>query len=251
MTKLSYFFCFFLAFTAAFAQPNATPKTPASPAHSNNDWEQQQIQLQKEILQRATRYGDAQALKNAYYTLIAIDSTAGGYRDSLLNIYFGSQSYVSAILLGRELNKQDPKNQTSLAILAYSEQNMGLTIEAIDHFKQLYELGKNPVDLYQAAALEFKLQRFLECNISLEKILQQPETEQAKIYIAYNERQGQNVALKAACFNIRGLIAANTGKKEEARALFNQALKLEAEFELAKNNLSQLDAPEKPNAGGK
>lgn len=249
MTKLTYFFCLFFAFSVAFAQPNATPKTPASTP--SNDWKQQQIQLQKEIVQRATRYGDAQALKQAYYTLIAIDSTAGGYRDSLLNIYFGSQAYVSAILLGRELNKQNPKNQTSLAILAYSEQNMGLTIEAIDHFKQLYELGKNPVDLYQAAALEFKLQRFLECNISIEKIMQQPETEQAKIYIAYNERQGQNVALKAACLNIRGLIAANTGKKEEARTLFSQALKLEPEFELAKNNLTQLDAPEKPNTGGK
>lgn len=226
--------------------PSPSPTSVNTPAsHNTHDWKQQQIALQQEIYKRALRYGDANAIKTSLYTLIALDSTAGGvhYKDSLLNVYYGSQGFVSAVLLGRELHKENEKNETTLAILAMSEQNLGLAIEALDHYKKLYELSQNPGDLYQAATLEFKLQRMLECNNSLDRIMANPKSDKEQIYIAYNEKQGQNIPIKAAVYNIRGFIANSANKVEEAKAAYKQALAIFPEFELVKNNLEALEHP--------
>lgn len=243
-----------LAFqTTLFAQKGK----PTPPVANNNttppvSWKTEMVQLQKSIYANAAKYNDIVAAKDALYALIELDPTGGGtasYKDSLLNLFYGSQQYVSAVLLGRELHDQDPKNKSRLAILALAEQNLGVYVESLDHYKKLYDLSQNPSDLYQAAVLEFQLQRYLECNISLDKILSNPASEKEKIYIAYNQQQGQECPLKAAAFNIKGYSAQSMNKMDDAKMMFNEALKVFPEFELAKNNIKQLENPQPQGQG--
>lgn len=260
-------FCVFLLQGVLFAQ-NQKGKIPATPTSSNPtpppaptpSWKTEMVQLQKSIYVNAAKYNDFAAAKSALYTLIELDPTGSGtasYKDSLLNLFYGSQQYVSAVLLGRELHKDDPNNKSRLAILALSEQNLGILVESLDHYKLLYGLSKSPADLYQAAVIELELQRFLECNLSLDKILADPASEQEKIYIAYNNQQGQQCPLKAAAYNMKGFSAQNLKKDEEAKGFYQKALQIYPEFELAKNNLKLLEnppskeTPTKPNTGGK
>lgn len=241
------FFSTFLSLTffssVAIAQKTPAP-TPAAPA-KNADARTEAIGIQKTIYQNALKYGDANTAKTALHTLIALNATDASYKDSLLTAYFSSQASVSAVLLGRELNTADPNNKTTLAILAASEQSVGLITESLDHYKKLYALSKSPADLYQGATLEFRLQRVAECKASLDAILANPASEKEEVYISYSEREGQNVPLKAACWNIMGFLAQTQNNKEAAKECFNKALQIFPEFALVKNNLEYLENPPK------
>lgn len=243
-TIFSTIFSLTVLCSVTFGQKSTSPTPNLAPAKSA-DSRPEDIAIQKAIYQNAVKYGDANTAKTALHTLIALNATDAAYKDSLLNLYFSSQSMVSAVLLARELNTADPNNKVTLAILAASEQGIGLITEALDHYKKLYALSKSPSDLYQAATLEFRLQRIAECQATLEAILANPASEKEQVYISYGERDGQNVPLKAAAWNIMGFLAQSKNNKEAAKECFNKALQIFPEFTLVKNNIEYLDNPPK------
>ncbi len=87
-----------LAFqTTLFAQKGK----PTPPVANNNttppvSWKTEMVQLQKSIYANAAKYNDIVAAKDALYALIELDPTGGGtasYKDSLLNLFYGSQQF--------------------------------------------------------------------------------------------------------------------------------------------------------------
>jgi len=215
----------------------ANPATPAPPVSSKGN---PSVEIEKNIYKRALRYGDAAQAKDALYHLIEIDSAGANYKDSLLALYFGAQSYVSSTLLGREILVANPKDSRTLGVVAASEQALGLFTEALDHYKTLYGIAKDPNDLYQMATIEYRLERMGECKAHLVEVVQNPASEKGEVYLAYNEKEGQNVPLRAAAYNILGFIA-QKDEPEAAKKLFEKALELEPKFLLAKNNLEQIN----------
>lgn len=228
----------------AFGQKDkkANPINPATLTPPTSVKANPAVEMEKSIYKRALRYGDAAQAKDALYHLIEIDSEGANYKDSLLTLYFGAQSYVSATLLGREILEANAKDTRTLGMVAASEQSLGLFTEALDHYKTLYEIAKDANDLYQIATIEYRLERMGECKAHLLEVIQSPNSEKSEIYLAYTEKEGQNVPIKAAAYNILGFIArkddANTAKK-----LFEEALKIKSDFVLAKNNLDQMSSP--------
>lgn len=244
MKKSVLFICLLITLVCVQAQKKTNTPVPTSEITVVAKPDPgKEIALQKSIYKRAMRYGDADMAKNALFYLIEIDSTGGAYKDSLLALYFSSRAYVNAVLLGRELYKENAKSQNTVAILAASEQTLGLITESLDHYKALFALSNSPADLYQVAMLEYRLERMGECKVSLERIIAHPNAEKENVYIAYNEKEGQNVAVKAAALNIKGYILLQADQKDAAREAFNQALRLSPEFQLPKNNLYQMDNP--------
>ncbi|MCS7086074.1 MAG: tetratricopeptide repeat protein, partial [Bacteroidia bacterium] len=55
----------------------------------------------------------------------------------------------------------------------------------------------------------------------------------------------QEVKFKAAALNVKGVLYKDKGDKASAKKFFEEALKIEPEFELAKNNLEELNKEEK------
>jgi tetratricopeptide (TPR) repeat protein len=232
-----------LAFAAnVFGQKDkkAMPTNPSTPTPPVATKGNPAAEMEKSIYKRALRYGDAAQAKDALYHLIEIDSAGANYKDSLLALYFGAQSYVSATLLGREILVGSPKDSRTLGVVAASEQSLGLFTEALDHYKTLYSIAKDPNDLYQMATIEYRLERLGECKQHLLEVIQNPNSEKGEVYLAYNEKEGQNVPIRAAAYNILGFIE-RKDRPEDAKKLFEKALELEPKFLLAKNNLEQMD----------
>ena len=235
---------FILLLLICFAGGEAVAQKKKKPGAASGD-----VAMYQGIYQKALKYGDVDMAKTSLYILNEIDNSGPSYRDSLLGLYFAVGAFNNAVLLGRELNEETPNNENTISILAISEQNLGLGKEALEHYDQLYKMNKKPYNLYQIANIQFGMERYGECKRSLETLLASKEADAEKIYINYSQNQGQEVPLKAAALNIQGFVAMKEKALEPAKAAFKKALELFPEFQLAKNNLEQLNKTGLPKEG--
>ncbi|HEY0262400.1 MAG TPA: hypothetical protein VGB95_05200, partial [Chitinophagales bacterium] len=87
---------------------------------------------------------------------------------------------------------------------------------------------------------------FGEASESLNTIVTSPDSEKEEVAISAGKNQTQKVSLKAAAYNVRGIIANELNNKTVAQQNFEEALKASPDFVLAKNNLSALTSPATP-----
>jgi tetratricopeptide (TPR) repeat protein len=90
------------------------------------------------------------------------------------------------------------------------------------------------------ATEQYQLKRYGECVASLDQIIASPESEKQKVNIRV-QGGGQEVIMKAAAYNVRGICASDMGQKDAARENFSKALEIAPDFALAKGNLEALD----------
>lgn len=195
--------------------------------------------VQKAVYRNALKYSDLSIAKSALYTMIALNPADKALKDTLLFLYLNSGSFAQSVLLSREILAENPNNTTVQEIKAVSEQNLGLTKEALDSYEKLYGETKNIYHLYQTAVLQYQLKRYGECNANLDEIIKNEKSGSEKVSINMGQNGAtQEVNLKAAAYNIKGVMMLEGKREEEAKAAFEQALKLQPDFELAKNNYS-------------
>ncbi len=202
---------------------------------------------QKEkVFRLALRYNDFMVARTALYDMIVLKPELTTLKDSLSILYFNIGAYPECILLSKEILEKTPNNPTILEIKAISEQSVGLIKESLADYEKLYASNKNVYHLYQIAALQYELKRFGECDASIAQLLADKEIENKEISIAAGEKKSQKVSLKAAIYNMRGVLALETGKTDIAKTNFNEAIKLNPDFELAKNNMKLLEQKSAP-----
>jgi len=155
-------------------------------------------------------------------------------------LYFNAGAYVQTILLGKEIMEQKPDNKEVLELVAVSEQNLGAQKEALEHYEQLYQLTQSPFHLYQIASLQYSLKRYGECEMSVNRILADPAAGEEMVGITIGKGQTQKVPLKAAAYNMKGVIAMDLSKNDIAKNNFEEALEIFPEFQLASLNLKSL-----------
>lgn len=228
--RLTTFFILALVSTLAFGQSKPVSKSSVKDTLQYN--------LQKAIYKSALRYSDLAVAKSAVYSLMALSPSDKTLRDTLLFLYFNGGSFGQSVLLSREILAEAPSNATVMEIKAVSEQNLGLIKESLESYEKLYAQTKNIYHLYQVSVLQYQLKRYGECNASIESILKDEKALTEKVSINLGEKESQEVVLKAATLNIRGVMQLETKREAEAKASFEEALKLQPDFELAKNNLS-------------
>lgn len=209
--------------------------------------EKSSVEIEKEIYQQAKRYRDFEVARTALYKLIVMsdDTKRAAYRDTLAQFYFETRSYAECILLCTDILTEFPNKLDILNIRAISEQTVGLNKNALEDFEKLNGLEPSLNNVYQIATLQYGLGRFGECEMSINSILIDPKSQEQKIGIIAGQQQ-QNVMLKAAAFNMKGVLYKDLNRKTEAIALFSQALVLEPEFLLAQANLEVLNTELSP-----
>jgi tetratricopeptide (TPR) repeat protein len=168
--------------------------------------------------------------------------------DSLALLYFAGERYAQAYLIGEEIVKNDPKRKDMLELVAVSKQNLGLIKESLADYEKLYAIDKSIFYLYQMATEQYQLKRYGECVASLDQIIASPDADKQKVNIRM-QGGGQEVPMKAAAYNVRGICAVDMGQKDAAKDNFNKAIQIAPDFALAKGNLDALDKDEKPAAG--
>ncbi len=211
--------------------------------------------LEKEVYTHALKYSDLAVAKTAMYKMMALNPSDKTLKDSLLYIYFNASSFGQSILLCRELLAVDGSRSNILEIKAVSEQNLGLVKDALESYEKLFVQSKNIYHQYQIAVLQYQLKRFGECSANIEEIIKNEKSSTEKVNISLSERENQQVVLKAAALNIRGVMLLEANRDDVAKASFAEALKIQADFELAKNNLTLIEkraktatTPAKPKA---
>jgi tetratricopeptide (TPR) repeat protein len=198
------------------------------------------VDHEKNVLKTALNYQDYTVATNALYRLMDLDGNKMIWKDSLCVIYFKTGAYRQSLTIAAELFSERPADQRLMAVIAFSEKNIGLMKEALDMYERLYPLSKDLYDLYEIAGIQFSLKRLGECENSVNKLIDARDSDRIAIDLSYDINQKQTVPVKAAALNLKGAIMQELNKKPEAIHYFNEALKMAPEFMLARKNLQLL-----------
>lgn len=203
------------------------------------------IQAQNKIYQKAYQIAaenmDYSTAINMMCLRIAEKPDDLALRDTLTQLYFSSGAYTQAILQGTKILEKQPKNLTMMEILASSNQAMGRLKEALVYYEQLYTAKKSLNSLYQISVIQYQLQRVGECMGTINQVIANPNAEKEKIRININQMQQQEVFYKAAALNLKGVLEKGLGKLDDAKKSFEEALKINPNFELPKGNIKALN----------
>lgn len=194
---------------------------------------------------------DLQVASNALYNMIALKPEREDLKDSLALVYFAGERFSQAFLVSDEIVRKHPERLDMLEIVAVCKQNLGMVKEALADYEKLYASQKSLYHLYQVATLQYQLQRYGECIASLDMILGNPESAKQPVNISLpNSGGSQQISMKAAAHNVKGICALDLKQPDAAIDNFKKALELEPQFMLAKNNLELANKQSKPASTG-
>jgi len=196
------------------------------------------------IYEQASNYSDFIVAREALYNMLALRPERTGLKDTLTYLYYNSGNHVQVILLGREILQAKPDKADILELVAVSQQNLGLLKDALESFEKLFSITKDVYHQYNIASLQYMLKRYGECSENLNSIIASTDTT-GEVTISDNNGTSQKVPLKAAAFNMRGVIALEINQSDVAKQNFQKALELFPDFALAKSNLDKINAQDK------
>jgi len=195
--------------------------------------------VQMRFYKSALKNYDLQAATVALYTMQAIKPERSDLSDSLALLYFAGERYPQAYLIGESILKENPKRSDMLELVAVSKQNLGMIKEALADYEKLYAIDKSVFYLYQTATLQYQLKRYGECVASLDQIIASADADKQKVNIRV-QNGSQDVPMKAASYNVKGICAMELNQTDAAKQNFNKAIELAPDFVLAKGNLESL-----------
>ena len=209
---------------------------------------QNKQEIETVIYKQAIEYGDVGVAINSLYNLLAKHPDNLSYKDSLAHIYFQIGSFGQCLRVCEDINKTRPNDTIILRMMAMSHQSSGHPVEAIAELETVIKLTGNVLDQYQKAAIEYSIKRLEESKISIETVIAKANAED-KITLYADKDKKQEVPLKAAAFNLYGMIVKDFNDTTKARILFTNSLKIYPEFYFANYNLNALNesSNKKPN----
>ncbi|AMQ56091.1 tetratricopeptide repeat protein [Algoriphagus sanaruensis] len=211
--------------TATDSIPKLDPKTK----NALNAADQAAFQL-------AMRYSDRALAKTKLYDLMVRNPEDIRYMEALANIYFEANQSASAALVALDILEINDKNVGAKEIAAYSLEQLGALDRALPQYESLYLLTGDNFSLFKSASLQYNLKRYAEAMNSVEMLIKNAKADE-KIGFPKEDGTTQEVSMKAAGFNLKGLIYLDQNSKTEAKAAFSEAISLDPSFEQAKQNL--------------
>jgi len=239
-----------LAFLCILAQPaqaqknrnNDDSKDRTSPTSSTSpSTSSASGSIHERVYNNALQYADYSAAIMALYYWMAEEPNRLDLKDSLATIYFTTGSNTQAVLLGQEILKSEPNNLKNLEMVAIAYSRLGLMKQALESYENLFRLTESARHLYQICVLEFKLERFGECEQHARALIAHPKATEELIGIGVGENQMEQVKAKAAALNVLGVLAKERKQYAEARQLFQAASEADPQFSLPRGNLADMD----------
>ena len=188
--------------------------------------------------QLALRFNDMAAAKNALYNLIVRNPEDMRYVEMLGTVYFEAGQSMSAALVAMDVLKVNDQSITSLEIAAYSLEQVGALEKSLPYFESLYLLAGDNFSLYKSGFIQYSLKKYPEAMNSMNMLIKNVKPED-KVGFPKSQVETQEVSMKAAALNLKGMIYLDQGSKIEAKAAFEEAISLEPEFDMAKENLAK------------
>ncbi|GGZ26604.1 hypothetical protein GCM10007049_19140 [Echinicola pacifica] len=191
------------------------------------------------IYQMAVRYNDPAVARTKLYELIEKNPENPRYAELLATLYFELEQYSSAALVALDLLQIDDQNISALEVAAYSLEQLGALDRALPHFESLNLLTGDLYSLYKTAYLQYSLKKYEEALNSINMLVKNPKSEEQKLTFPKEDSSTQDVSMKAAALNLKGLVYKDQGADTEAKAAFEAALANAPEFELVQVNLKE------------
>ena len=234
MMKIAVFVSLFtLSIGSAFAQ-TATDSIPKFDPKVKNALNM----VDQMAYQAGLRYSDLSIAKIKLYDLMARNPEDLRYMEALGSLYFEAGEYASSALVAMDILKINDKNVGALEIASYALEQLGAFDRALPYYESLHLLTGDNFSLYKSAYLQFSMKRYAEAMNSLTMLMKLAKTDE-KIGFAVSETETQQVDMKAAALNLKGLVYLEQASKSEAKAAFTEALALEPTFTQAKENLAK------------
>lgn len=186
--------------------------------------------------QAALRYNDLEVAKEKLYSLIVRNPEDLRYMEALGSLYFESGQYASSALVAMDILKLNDKNVGALEIASYALEQLGAFDRALPYYESLHLLTGDNFSLYKSAYLQYSMKRYAEAMNSLTMLMKVAKADE-KIGFAISDTETQQVNIKAAALNLKGLVFLDQNSKSEAKVAFTEALALEPNFNQAKENL--------------
>jgi len=232
MMKIAVFVSLFtLSIGSAFAQ-TATDSIPKFDPKVKNALNM----VDQMVYQAGLRYSDLSIAKIKLYDLMARNPEDLRYMEALGSLYFEAGEYASSALVAMDILKINDKNVGALEIASYALEQLGAFDRALPYYESLHLLTGDNFSLYKSAYLQYSMKRYAEAMNSLTMLIKLAKQDE-KIGFAVSETETQQVDMKAAALNLKGLVFLDQNSKVEAKAAFNEALAIEPTFSQAKENL--------------
>jgi predicted Zn-dependent protease len=190
------------------------------------------------------RYGDYDAARYTLYTLLAKHPENISYLDSLIRIYFVTQNWAQCILSGTDYMSKDTTNVGVMEMMAISNSNLSRNKDALDLYEKIYRRSGQLYHAYQIAVHQYIMQRYGECAVMIDQIVNDTASVTELINIDIEKGQGQKVPIRASALNLRGVMLKEINMPAKAKENFEAALKLAPDFVLAKNNIEEMKKAE-------
>lgn len=191
-------------------------------------------------LRKAEQYNDVLVQKQALTDILVLNPIDSAAMRMLAELYYNTSQFASSALVGLDFLQKYNNNGIALEIVALSYENLRLYDKAVEYYEKLWLKTEDVNVQYQMAYLQYSIERFAEAEANL-VMMEGKLKDEDKIALAKSDGTAQEVSFKAAIYNLRGLMAVEQGKNEEAKGFFGQALALSPDFELAKNSLDALN----------
>ncbi|TFV94617.1 tetratricopeptide repeat protein [Algoriphagus kandeliae] len=232
MKRLVLIFVLGLFASASFSQTSdSTAQLDPKTKLSLNIQDQAAYQL-------AMRYNDPQMAKSALYRLIVRNPENLRFQELLGTLYFEMGQSTSAALVSLDILEVNDRSIGALEIAAYSLEQLGALDRALPNYERLYLLTGDNFSLYKSGFLQYSLKRYEEALNSVNMLVKNAKPDE-KIGFPQSETETQEISMKAAALNLKGMIYLDQGSNTEARTAFEEAIELEPNFQLAKENLQK------------
>lgn len=218
--------------TAVFAQQETAQQDTES-VRKRNESDQR-------IYQMAMRYNDLAVARMKLYELMERNPSNTRYPELLATLYFDAGQYASAAVSAIDLLEVNDKSVTALEIAAYSLEQLGAMDRALPHFERHYLLTGNLFSLYKTGYMQYSLNRPEEALNSLNMLIKNAKSAEEVIGFPSATGDTQEINLKAAGLNLKAMLYMDQKNKAEALEAINQALALSPDFQLAKDNLAEI-----------
>ena len=196
-----------------------------------------------QLYQKAIAFGDYEVAKTALFNMLVRHPDSLNYLDSLVTLYFSLGQMPQCIFAGTQYMQRDTTNLSVMEMVALSYSQLNKNKESLEIYEKMYRRTGNIYYAYQTAVQQFYLKRIGECNQMIDIIVKDPKSVTDKISINIDQATQQQVPLKAAALNMRGIILKEMSMPDKAKASFEEALQVMPDFALAKGNLDLLNKP--------
>jgi tetratricopeptide (TPR) repeat protein len=204
--------------------------------------------LHKGMFATAMQHRDIGSAIMAGNYVVTIEGDKSTYLDSLAYLYLAANQVQSCQIVCERILKNDPEKLNINELKGRCLVAENRIFDAIPTYEMLFKKTNDIAFGFALARLQYTGKRLAEALATTNKalIIKEIEGKGEKITVAEvsgNKGQTQPIFIKAALHNLRGLIIYDLDpnlNKKEAATCFEEALKLEPTYVLAKQNKETL-----------